>query len=270
MRLWLPWSHRLPDYAEAYPEYGQNLVALAAEISSRTDQFRMIDVGANVGDSTRQVLERVSGSVLAVEADPYYEGYLRRNVADADVVIAPVLLTSDSSEAGAWTPVRRGGTTHFLPSDGGADGQTPRVRVSDLRGAYPDFAAVELIKSDTDGFDTTLVPELARVYADSRPVLFFEYDTALTTSVSGTSADEVWGKLKDAGYKWVGLWTHLGQTVSIELVDDAGEAAERAMITLGRSCRYLDVAVVHAEDERGSASLERLFAGRPATEPGAS
>jgi len=69
VRLVLPWSHRLPDYATAGSSYGQNLVELARLLGAGPRPLTVMDVGANVGDSVLQILnatERVKeGQSLA-------------------------------------------------------------------------------------------------------------------------------------------------------------------------------------------------------------
>ncbi|MBN9619231.1 MAG: hypothetical protein J0H43_05810, partial [Actinobacteria bacterium] len=52
VRLTLPWSHMLPDYARVSPQYGQNLVELAAGLGAALGgPLPVLDIGANIGDS---------------------------------------------------------------------------------------------------------------------------------------------------------------------------------------------------------------------------
>jgi FkbM family methyltransferase len=267
VELWMPWSHRLPDYAAVAPAYGQNLVRLAALLTPKNEAppLKVLDVGANIGDSTKQILAAADARVLAVEADPYYLGYLRRNVGGlGEVTIAEVLLTTEDDDS-TWTPARRGGTTHFLTSgESVAAGEAASVpqaarslSVNRLVDAYPEFADIRLVKSDTDGHDVELVPALARAYAGSTPVLFFEFDPKLTRQVAGRDADEVWPALAALGYETVGFWDHAGAPLGTgSCADAAARAAE--YLTAGPA-RYLDVAVVHADDASGRAALAQLL-----------
>ena len=82
--LFLPWGHRLPDYARHRPTYGQNLVQLARALSERlppdAGPLRVLDIGANVGDSAAQILAAVDARVLCVEGDPHWARYLHQNL----------------------------------------------------------------------------------------------------------------------------------------------------------------------------------------------
>jgi FkbM family methyltransferase len=252
--LWMPWSHRLPDYVAVCPDYGQNLVELAALLSppGSAEPLHVLDVGANIGDSAKQILDQVDARVLAVEADPYYLDYLRRNVGDrADVTIAPVLLTTASDSEREWSPSRRGGTTHFRERD--ASAPAPAVEeakqslsISRIRGEYPAFDSVRLIKSDTDGYDTRLIP-------------FFEYDPALTSSVSGSRAEQVWSELSELGYDRVGFWANDGLALASVPCEGAGEVGTALLTAADRRVDYLDAVAVHADDPVGQAAVAALF-----------
>lgn len=264
--LWMPWSHQLPDYAAFAPDYGQNLVELAVRIAGEAEApLRMIDVGANIGDSALQILARVDARVLAVEADPYYLGYLRRNVGDrSDVTIAPILLSTTADRDAAWAPTRQAGTAHFVQrtndtSSSVALDALPSVAAARIPQEYPAFDQVRLIKSDTDGYDTSLIPELAETFQQSRPVLFFEYDPALTARVAGARAEAVWPELAELGYGRVGFWDNAGAALGAVSINAASEFASGLLAREVRADGYLDVVVVHKDDPAGWSAVGAIF-----------
>lgn len=253
----LPWSHRLPDYAIWGPEYGQNLVRLA-EALAQTDPLTVLDIGANVGDSTLQILNGADGKVLCVEADKAYLEFLHRNVdADPRITVVEALLTVDE-QVSATTAVRSGGTTRF--ADGSAADAMPTVSAAELRRSNPDFDRMRLIKSDTDGYDVTLVPAVAKVWADSRPVLFFEYDPYLTR-IAGNDPEAVWEELASLGYRNVAVWDNGGSVVGRTTTAAAGRHgrildADSNQRRRGRA--YWDVAVAHEGDTVAAEAFARL------------
>lgn len=255
----LPWPHRLPDYAGDGP-YGQNLVDLAAHLARAQAPVTVLDVGANVGDSTLQILNAADARVLCIEADPYYLEYLHLNVgSDERVSIEEALLTTSAAQAGATTAVRSGGTTRFTQGDV-ADAQ-PTVTTADLRERHPAFSGLRLVKSDTDGYDVALVPVIAEAWGDSRPVLFFEYDHKLSR-VAGNDPLEVWPRLRELGYRDVAVWGNGGDALGRTTVDEIGDKTAPLEVGGVRAHTYWDVAVVHQDDEVGRAALEALI---PAT-----
>lgn len=261
VRLALPWSHRLPDYARMSPQYGQNLVELSRLLAADAPLV-MLDIGANVGDSALQVLNAVDGSVLCVEADKAYLDFLHRNVDhDPRIRVVEGLLTVDDDAEAGTTAVRTGGTTRFV-SGYGADAM-PTLTPTGLRASHPQFGDLRLVKSDTDGHDVALVPAIADAWAQARPVLFFEYDLQLTR-LAGDDPFAVWPRLTALGYHHVAVWdnggTPLGRTTTdrvarqaLVLDTPANEGSRR------RS--YWDVAVVHRDDLSGRQALDKLVPG---------
>ncbi|HEX4162152.1 MAG TPA: hypothetical protein VHZ05_06630 [Acidimicrobiales bacterium] len=265
--LYLPWSHRLPDYARSRPEYGQNLVNLASALEKRLDgaasSIAVLDVGANVGDSAAQIVAATSSAtVLCVEADPHWIPYLHMNVDTSPrVAVEEALLTpNDDSWSGGASPVRKGGTTHFVASE--TDGSMPKLSVHNLRLRHPDFDALRLVKSDTDGFDTTLIPAIAREWADAGPVLFFEFDPILTKEVAGVDANAVWDALADLGYARVAVWDNGGGVMGQLEVREAADKArslEPRPVHLGY--HFWDVAVCRGDDEAALSAFDELVPG---------
>lgn len=260
--LTLPWSHRLPDFISPY---GENLVDLARELAEADgERVTFIDVGANVGDSTKQIMHACDARALCVEADPYYLEYLRLNVGDdPDVTIVEALLTPEESTA-ATTAVRVGGTTRF--EEGEVGDALASISPAALRAGHPDFERLRLIKSDTDGYDVKLVPALVEAWADSatKPALFFEYDHILTRKV-GNDPLAVWPRLEALGYRDVGVWDNGGVLVGRTTVSEiAGKAAVLDEVWGKLNHPYWDVAVIHADDATGQQALERIA---PAAKP---
>jgi FkbM family methyltransferase len=255
----LPWPHRLPDYAGTDGPYGQNLVNLAKLLSDAEAPVHVLDVGANVGDSTLQILDAADARVLCIEADPYYLEYLHLNVDSHDEVeVVEALLTPDA-QTGATTAVRVGGTTRF--TEGGTGDALGAISVSDLRTQHPDFADMRLVKSDTDGYDVVLVPALARAWADSRPVLFFEYDPVLTR-MAGNDPDAVWPELASLGYRDIAVWGNGGHAVGRTTVEEISGKTAPLEEKIGlRKAAYWDVAVVHEKDDVALAALDKLVPG---------
>lgn len=262
VRMHLPWSHRLPDYAAVAPDYGQNLIRLAALLHDGSVPLTVLDVGANVGDSTMQILRVTDARVLCVEADGFFVAYLERNVGDDERVSIEASLLSAEAQDVAMAPVRVGGTTRFEP--GASSVTAPTVTTTVLRERHPEFADLRLAKSDTDGYDVELIPAIARTWAHSSPVLFLEYDHTLSR-LAGNDPLALWTELSALGYTRVAAWDNSGQPVGQWAVDEiAGHARVLDAPDGGVAHRYWDVAVAHGEDAVGLAALEQLV---PRTRP---
>src|SRR5882757_8295119 len=80
--LTMPKNHMLPLYAKLKPVYGQNLVQLAVALAKAepNEPLKVLDIGANIGDSALQISAASGAHVLCVEGDRYWADYLHRNV----------------------------------------------------------------------------------------------------------------------------------------------------------------------------------------------
>jgi FkbM family methyltransferase len=265
VELYMPWSHLLPDYARARPTYGQNLIevadALTRHAPSNAGPLRMLDIGANIGDSALQVLGRVDARVLCVEADPYWMRFLRLN-ADGDqriVIEEALLVANDAADGGALAPVRQMGTTRFAPVASG-DGTPPRLSVQALRERHPEFRDIRLIKSDTDGFDAALVPAVAREWSASSPVLFFEFDPGLTRKVGNDDPHRLWEELASCGYTRFAIWDNTGDPLGRLTIDEVAThaaALEPRPVELGY--QFWDVAACRDDDDAAIAALDQTM-----------
>ena len=259
--LYLPWSHLLPDYAKSRPTYGQNLVDLAAGLAAGLEAgsgpLKVLDVGANIGDSALQIMHRTGAEVLCVEGDPYWAEYLRKNVGDnKHAYIAEALLTPAEGEWDSSTPVRVGGTTKFVQADGGA---MPRLSVTKLRELHPEFDDLRLVKSDTDGFDAMLVPAVAEVWKDAGPVLFFEFDPILTREADKRDPNALWGQLEALGYTKLIIWDNGGDPLGqLPIGDAAVQAKSLEPRPVGLGYYFWDVAACRGDDAAAVAVFDKL------------
>lgn len=272
--LYMPWSHLLPDYARSRPTYGQNLVDLAAALADRQqpagEPLLVLDIGANIGDSSAQIIARTDARVLCVEGDPYWVGYLRRNLGDDPrATIEEVLLVPDTAgDAPTVGAVRTRGTTRFVATS--AHEAMPALSARALREKHPAFDQLRLVKSDTDGFDPSLVPQVARAWQDRGPVLFFEFDPTLARLVDDSDPNAVWAALAELGYSRLAVWDNAGDPLGQLDIEDAADCArilEPRPIDLGY--HFWDLAAARGDDAAALAAFDELmpqpYAPAPAT-----
>lgn len=264
VKLYLPWSHPLPDYARSRPTYGQNLVQLAAALNSHggagTGPLEVLDVGANIGDSAAQIIARTDARVLCIEGDPYWAAYLQKNLDDEPrATIEAVLLTVREDEPAGESPVRAGGTTRFVQS-GASEMSQPHMSVDALRERHPDFASLRLVKSDTDGLEPVLVPAIAEAWGESGPVLFFEFDPILARASGVDDPNDLWRKLAELGYGPMAIWDNgadpLGRT---HLSEAAAHALGLEPRPVHLGYHFWDVAVCRTEDTAAQAVFDEMM-----------
>lgn len=263
-RLTMPWSHRLPDYVKAFPGYGRNLVDLVEELNAALPgserPIRVVDLGANIGDSALQILARTDARVLCIDGDPYWIPFLHRNVDHDPRCTVEEALVVEQVDASAFVAVRSSGTTRFERAAAGVG--TGQITAKELRLRHPSFDRIRLIKSDIDGFDCRIVPLLAAAWQDAEPVLFFEYDPAMSRAAGDDSPVAVWDRLEALGYHHVAVWDNLGQPLGHATLSEARAAAASLESNDPSAPAYWDVAVAVATDDTAGVAFEKLAPGR--------
>ena len=178
--LVLPPEHDLPFYQRRDPTYDTYAVDVLAGIAGAAGRTLVVDLGANVGDTALAALAASPLiDVTAVEGDPRFVAYLRRNLGGlgdratiVDGFVGPV--------GNATTFARHGSTGGF--QGGAADesyGVTSWVLPADLLEGSDAYDAV-VWKSDIDGFDIHLLVDHWAVIDGRCQVLWFEYDPVAT------------------------------------------------------------------------------------------
>jgi FkbM family methyltransferase len=260
----MPWSHLLPDYAHDRPWYGQNLIALAEGLQRHdggsAGPLTVMDIGANIGDSAAQIIAGTDARVLCVEGDPYWAKFLHMNLdSDPRATIEEALLTPGDGDWATSSPVRWHGTTRFT-QDADKQGALPSISAKALRQKHPDFDHLRLIKSDTDGFDPTLVPAAAEAWSDSPPVLFFEFDPILARAADDGDPNLLWTKLSSLGYSSLAVWDNTGDPLGrLATEDAAGPATKLDPRPEHLGYNFWDVAACHQADRSALAVFDELM-----------
>lgn len=183
----LPPEHNLPYYQHRDPTYDAYAIDLLARLAAGNRHVAVIDVGANVGDTAATVLASdPRSSVISVEGDPMFLGYLARNLA-AHAERATVV-EGFVGPVGTRVSFSRAGSTGGFQPEEGAGGHAVEDWVSPASLlAMPAPEDLVVWKSDIDGFDIHVLVHHWDAIDSRCDVLWFEYDSPRTL---GDRADD--------------------------------------------------------------------------------
>ena len=153
------------------------------------------DVGANVGLFSVPAAQRAgpSGRVIAVEADIWLAGLLRRTAAiqpatSARIQVIPAAV-SDSSAIASFSIANRGRASNFLSAAGGRS-QTGGVRETvsvvtvTLDWLFEQCGAPNVVKIDVEGAELSVLKGAQRLLTEGRPVVLVEVKESLRPEVT--------------------------------------------------------------------------------------
>jgi FkbM family methyltransferase len=155
----MPLSHMLPKYTAEHPYYDTLLPALAKYLSmSRPIVF--VDIGANIGDTTRLVDSAAGGKVsfICIEAGEAYFRLLEMNTKELDASYHLVLAGAETKVLSASAQRNSLGITSYEVGRGEAK---QVMRTDDIIGDRD----VDIIKIDTDGFELEVLKGMTNTVA---------------------------------------------------------------------------------------------------------
>lgn len=243
----LPLSHDLPYHRVVHPGYADNVARLVAQLDRHAAGLRMVDVGANVGDTVALVRGVSDAPVLCVEGDDVFFPILERNSPALEPVeLERAYVAGDTTSAGRVE--RAGGTASVVP-DESMTAVAPFRTLREILEDHPDFRWAKLLKIDTDGHDAAIIRGAADHLRETRPVLFFEFDPYFMARVGDAAGPDVLAFLVTLGYQHALVYENTGDLlVSLDLGDDRLREDVIAYYTGRQGLRYCDVAAFPAED----------------------
>ena len=170
----LPPSHDLPFFQRRDPTYDTYAADLLRELADGQGRMLVIDIGANVGDTAVEALAAAANiEVIAVEGDPNFASYARRNLeqfADRARVVEGFV-----GPAGPRYFRADGTTGGFRGSEADGTEVTEWIAPATLLTDAPSFDEV-VWKSDIDGYDVHVLTQHWEDITAACHTLWFEFD----------------------------------------------------------------------------------------------
>lgn len=202
-KIILPPGHPLDWYQRLHPRYDTFLPVLAKTL--KPDAV-VVDIGANIGDSAIPFLKRDITTVCIEPAEEYLPFLIknleRNNLLNKALIIDKIV----TSQTKATKLIVHDGTA-TMQSGTTEDINTNTISLDNILSHY---AKVDLIKSDTDGWDYDVLLSGIAAINTLKPLLYFE-NTVSADNLSGYN--QLYQSLNDAGYVQLSLFDNLGNLI---------------------------------------------------------
>lgn len=244
--IFLDYTHRLPDYQLAHPNYDRFLPHIATYLPSESV---VIDVGANVGDTLAGMVgKKADLEYVCIEADKYFYDCLLKN-------IRRIMKQSPGSKIHAINRLvgKNIGNVSLVGEWGTKratlGGEIKSERLSRVLEKIGVKNRISLIKSDVDGYDYDVIRS-AYDLLGSNPFLYFECQCDNYDQLSGYK--EVFSEIEEKGFNNFSLFDNFGQffctTKSLSEIDQLLDYVYRQNHGKGtRTLFYYDVLAYHDE-----------------------
>jgi FkbM family methyltransferase len=242
--LQMPLSHALPIVRQRHPDYSQNLARLASCIQTKYPDLKVIDIGANIGDSVFIIRNKVSCPILCIEGDPVFFKILQTNTADCKDLVIKQVFIGDNDVIANKELVVVSGTAHFIDSSN----STEFKKLSSVLHEESQFSQAKLLKIDTDGFDLAIIRGSIDFIESAKPILFFEYDPFFLRNQKEDGIS-IFSLLQALGYHSIVIYDNFGRYLISLTLTETNQIADMHGYLLNRlGDYYYDICAVQAAD----------------------
>jgi len=198
------------------PGYCSHLGRVARCVAAKYPNTRVIDIGANVGDTVAVVKSAMDLPMLAIEGDDRCYEVLSKNITRFKGVTAAKVFLGEREESVEVAISKEGWNTTLAPGDasgnhGGPAGKR-KISFQTLDALLRNDAHREhykLIKLDTEGFDLRILRGAGELLRQNRPVLLLEYNIEAMSAISEDGPAGL-NRLRELGYSDLLIWDPRG------------------------------------------------------------
>ncbi len=250
-KLSYPWDFTLPYFQKNLPLYDRFLPILARQISSDSS---IVDVGANVGDTTLAFLGNSTSNVVSIEASDKFIHYLKSTVGtlpQKEKARVQIVKTFVGSGDLAGDLDHSGGTATLNVSSNVQSTHTPLDNLVDANG-------VGLIKVDVDGFDFDVLLSAQEILKVSSPILFWENVVLNSDQFAGYR--RLYDLLETLGYGSLWVFDNKGcLLVELGTYSDLLRYSQSLLEKENPNLGYIDVLACVERDKEKCLSAIKVF-----------
>jgi FkbM family methyltransferase len=251
--LYMREDHMLPTLLKYQTYYSTNLPRLAVELFKKYPDLKMIDVGANIGDTVALTRSQCSFPITCIEGDDDFFSLLEKNTKQfKDVRIFKQLL-GDKNE-NVITKFKKNIETARIHNNQSTVSDRTTLSVITLDHFlenHTDIGQSKLLKIDTDGYDMKILRGGLEYIENTRPVIFAEYDTVFFAE-HGEIGTTTLLTLENLGYDDIIYYNNLGKLIIssslsnhllVKQMDDYIDMKQRTPFP------YYDIVLFHKDDK---------------------
>lgn len=207
----LPLGHTLPDFQKNNRLYDRFLPFMSKYIG---EGETIIDVGANIGDTSIMMVNETKANIICIEPSDIYFSYLEKNIKrlpkDKRGQITCVKALVGSKELTGGCLVHSGGTAVIVENE-----DTNYVQFKALDDLIETKDNISLIKVDTDGYDFEVLLSANSLISKSKPILFWE--NQISNELQSLGYEKLYFFLDNLGYKYIYIFDNFGNVLLEEV-----------------------------------------------------
>lgn len=244
-----PTLHQLENYLKI-PTYSRNLPRIVSYMSQMYTDFKVIDIGANIGDTVALIYSETKKqfSIVCIEGDENYFQLLKKNVQQFEHVniYKYLLAENDETKTGALETLLGSGEINES-----ATGNLETLSLDSFLKKYPEHIEARVLKIDTDGYDIKILYGAKKFLSEKKPVIFFEFDRRMIEEKNDNGLSAL-RYLRDIGYQTIFFYDHKGRLLLTTTLEQEGIIEDLYRYTYNKlgAFPYYDLCIFHGNDQK--------------------
>lgn len=240
-------SHKLPLYYSKFSLYDRALPRICKKINEIDGYLKVVDVGANIGDTVSLIADDAPGSFLCIEGDSEYLPLLKintSNLKDSKAVIEECYC-SKNENIDTFKIERFNGTAKLKAKDSGRFCPILKFKSLDaIIEQHPEFKNTNLLKIDTDGFEINVLNGGTDFLKSALPIIYFEFVPELYRD-NQQDPMFIFQLLSGCGYHQALIYDNFGLPLEIVSTGDEKRINELSSIIDNNKIYYYDILTWH-------------------------
>lgn len=238
-----------------YPGFGGPLAGLVSAVYRKYPGCSVIDIGANIGDTSALMRNAVDAPIVCIEGDPYCFGFLEKNIQQYGKTKAFRQFLGDKDQEMPARLEKDSWNTTIIPDAGNATTTLKLLTLDTFLRQQQLAADYKFLKIDTEGFDVKIIRGAAELLRASKPAIFFEYNRHNMEPIGEQGIDTLFW-LRDLGYEDVLFYEDNGEFILSGKLSDTSLIEQLHHWTgHSKAVYYVDIAVFHREDHELAAQV---------------
>jgi FkbM family methyltransferase len=199
-----PINHPLEGFMNEFRLYDRFLTVLAKHLPN---DKKVIDIGANIGDTLFGMIDNCSSKFYCIEPSEYFFSFLEKNVLNLSKENRNrIILLKEMIGTGSFKGV--------LQQYHEGSAKLKLDQINDNKYISLDNLAISdviLIKVDTDGFDFDVIESAKQICKESKPILFWENEISEDFQLNGF--EQMYYNLSELGYDTLFIFDNFGNLI---------------------------------------------------------
>ena len=235
----VPYVYSGTYFSDKFKQYDKQLGRICVFLKNKMHKkLNILDVGANIGDTVLNIGDK-DNRYLLVEGEKTYSRFIKRNLREYEYVLVDEFCGEYEEESKEKRIILDHGTASIVK---GGD-TSINVTTIDAIVCKNKFE-VDVLKTDTDGFDFKVLRGAESTIKQYKPVIFFEW-SAKELIEGGEDPLSIFNMLMNNGYGELILFDNYGNLFQRVKTNEYQRLKDAIDYSMNQVLYYYDVCAIH-------------------------